>query len=513
MRENKGKEKAPRRRLSRCAAVIFWLGIWFLLAAAVDNGILLAAPLETGKRILSLLGEKEFYVTVCISLLRIGGGFTAGLVLGLLLAAAGCRFLFLEELLAPLIGLMKTVPVASFAVLLLIWWGSSGLAAAVCLLVVLPNVYVSMLEGLKSMDVQLLEMAEVFRLPFWSRFFYIYRPQLKPFLWGSLKVSLGMCWKAGVAAEVIGIPAHSIGERLYLSKIYLDTAGVFAWTAVVVLISSLLEKLVLGLAERFFAWEPACGGASCSLRKSRELCEGGIAFGAAKERGREQKDVRAAEEQKQEEIRTAEEGQRQESAGAVKEQRGQESIKTADERQKLWLQLQDITKSYDGRTVLAGVSAVYEPGGIYWLTGPSGSGKTTLLRILAGLTMPDRGICRVPGRCSMAFQEDRLCQEYSAVRNVELVTGDRCRAKEALRELLEEDALYKPCSRLSGGMKRRVTLVRAMEADSAYILLDEPFTGMDGETRRLAEEYIRRRQGGRTVVIAFHEESGPKQNL
>ena len=497
MKENRGKEKTPGRRLSGCAAVIFWLGIWFLLAAAVDNRILLASPPETGKRVLSLLGEKEFYITVGISLLRIGGGFTAGLALGLLLAAAGCRFLLLEELLAPLMGLMKTVPVASFAVLLLIWWGSSGLAAAVCLLVVLPNVYVNTLEGLKNMDVQLLEMAEVFRLPFRSRFFYIYRPQLKPFLWGSLKVSLGMCWKAGVAAEVIGIPAHSIGERLYLSKVYLDTAGVFAWTAVVVLISTLLEKLVLGLAESFFAWEPACGRVPCSLRKSRELHEGRIAFGTAKERGRNRKDA-GTEEQRQEEIRTAEKGQRQ------------ESIKTADERQKLCLQLQEISKSYDGRTVVAGASAVYEPGGIYWLTGPSGSGKTTLLRILAGLTMPDSGICRVPDGCSMVFQEDRICQEYSAVRNVELVTGDRRRAEEALRELLEEDALYKPCSRLSGGMKRRVALARAMEADSAYVLLDEPFTGMDGETRRLAEGYIRRRQSGRTVVIASHEESEPK---
>ncbi len=108
----------------------------------------------------------------------------------------------------------------------------------------------------------------------------------------------------------------------------------------------------------------------------------------------------------------------------------------------------------------------------------------------------------------MVFQEDRLCEEYSAVRNVELVTGDRNSAREALAGLLEEDALEKPCGLLSGGMKRRVALVRAMEADSAYVFLDEPFTGMDQGTRRLAEAYVAARQKGRILIIAAHDKAG-----
>ncbi len=170
--------------------------------------------------------------------------------------------------------------------------------------------------------------------------------------------------------------------------------------------------------------------------------------------------------------------------------------------------MQNIRKGYGGRAVLEDVSRVYEPGGTYFLNGPSGSGKTTLLRILAGLTEPDSGICQAPGTCSMVFQEDRLCEEYSAVRNVELVTGDRNSAREALAGLLEEDALEKPCGLLSGGMKRRVALVRAMEADSAYVFLDEPFTGMDQGTRRLAEAYVAARQKGRILIIAAHDKAG-----
>ena len=106
--------------------------------------------------------------------------------------------------------------------------------------------------------------------------------------------------------------------------------------------------------------------------------------------------------------------------------------------------------------------------------------------------------------CSMVFQEDRLCEDYSAVKNVELVTGDSERAREALRRLLGEEALHRPCRQLSGGMRRRVALVRAMEADSECVLLDEPFTGMDAGTRRLAEIYIRERQDGRIILIATH---------
>lgn len=418
--------------------LLFWLGGWTLLALAVDNRILVATPVEAAKALLYLLGERDFWLSLGRSLLRIGGGFFGGFGTALLLAAASRRFLFLEELLSPVMKVTMAVPVASFAVLLLIWWGSSFLAVAICFLVVLPGIYIGALEGSKAADKRLLEMAEVFRLPFRNRFFYIYRPALKPFLYSSMKVALGMCWKSGVAAEVIGIPDLSIGERIYMSKVYLDTAGVFAWTAVVIFMSVVFEKLVLRLADLFFAWQPSC-------RRPK---------------------------------------QRREAVGSVV--------------------LENLHKGFGEQKVLSGLQAVYEPGQVYYLRGPSGSGKTTLLRILAGLLEPDQGKVTAPDTVSVMFQEDRLCEEYSAVKNVEMVCGEREAAKAALAGLLEPEALEKPCGTLSGGMKRRVALVRALEADSAYVLLDEPFTGMDAETRSRAEEYIRRRQAGRTLIIATH---------
>ena len=430
-----------KKETRKVLIAVFWILVWFLLAWLVDNRILLATPAEAALRLLELAGQADFWRAIAGSLLRIGAGFLLGFGTALFLAGISLRFPLAEELLQPLMSLTKTVPVAAFVVLLLIWWGSSVLAAAISFLVVLPNIYLNTLEGLKNTDVRLLEMARVFKMSGRNRFFYIYRPALRPFLESGMKLSLGMCWKSGVAAEVIGMPAYSIGGQLYFSKIYLDTAGVLAWTAEIVLLSFCFEKLILRLADRFFAWNPKPEG-----------------------------------------------GKRP-------------SGTSAGERQ---IRVSHIYKSYDDKQVLADVSAVYEADKIYYLTSPSGSGKTTLLRLLCGLERPDRGKIEGADRFSMVFQEDRLCEEYDAVCNVAMVIRDEKKAAEALRKLLEEEALRKPCGQLSGGMKRRVALVRAMEADSDAVLLDEPFTGMDADTRRAAEEYIRERLNGRILVIATH---------
>lgn len=428
----------------KIAAAAVWLLIWQLVTLLVDNRILLAGPWETLLALAERVRQGSFWLTVVCSLLRIGSGFLAGLALGLLLAAtAGC-FPLMEELLRPFMSLLKAIPVASFVVLFLIWWRSNVLAVAVSFCIVLPNIYVNTLEGIRNVDGGLLEMARVLEIPAWNRFFYIYRPALKPYLDSAVRISVGMSWKSGVAAEVIGTPAFSVGEQLYLSKIYLDTAGVLAWTAVTVLASVLCEKAVLALWERFQRWEPRCRAAGGSPRRRN----GGIVV----------------------------------------------------------LRLQQVSKSYGGVPVLQGVNASYEAGQSYYFRTPSGSGKTTLFRLIAGLEEPDKGgfIQRMGSRISMVFQEDRLCETYSALVNVDMVTGDRASSREHLLCLLEEADLDRPCRELSGGMKRRVAIARAMAAGGDVILLDEPYTGLDHESRSRAEQYIRNRGADSALLIATH---------
>ncbi|MCM1569237.1 MAG: ABC transporter permease subunit [Roseburia sp.] len=448
-REHKRKTQdtdKKRKALKQILSGGFWLLVWHVAAILVDNQLLLVTPLEAFRVLIGFLDNLQFWQTILMSLLRIIAGLASGVFLGFVLAAVSYRFKTAENLIRPLMNLLKTVPVVSFVVLLLIWWGAGFLSICICFLIVFPNIYVSTLEGLKNTPKELLEMARVFGISVRGSFFYIYRPALRPFINSGLSLALGMCWKSGVAAEVIGTPAFSIGEQLYLSKIYLDTGGIFAWTAVIIILSILFEKLCMRLVEAFFEWEP---GAGLPRRADRAAI------------GQEGRD----------------EG----------------------------LSCEDIGKAYGENRVLEHYSASFPAGEISRLTWDSGRGKTTLLRLFAGLERPDSGRLVKPGSCGMLFQEDRLCMEYSALKNVELVTGDWDKGREALLQLLGQEDIEKPCCQLSGGQRRRVALVRAMEAPAAFVLLDEPFTGMDAKTRVLAENYIAKKQQGRAVLMATHQ--------
>ena len=226
---------------------LFWLGIWQAASMLVGKPVLFASPLDTLRALAELLPTPDYWQSVLGSLGRIGLGFTLAFVLGLFFGILAFRLPLLEALLSPLLTLMKTVPVASFIILILVWFGSGPLAVIVALLIVFPQIYFAALSGLRSTDRELLEMARVFRVSSPRIAWRIYRPALMPYLTGTCASALGMSWKAGVAAEVIGTPLHSIGEQLYLSKVYMATGELFAWTLTVILLSTFFEKLVLRL--------------------------------------------------------------------------------------------------------------------------------------------------------------------------------------------------------------------------------------------------------------------------
>ena len=175
------------------------------------------------------------------------------------------------------------------------------------------------------------------------------------------------------------------------------------------------------------------------------------------------------------------------------------------------LRIHNLSKSFDGQPVLSGVSTVLEEGNTYCLMGPSGAGKTTLLRILMGLERADSG--RVEGlsglRISAVFQEDRLCEGFTALENVRLAAAPSLSdadIRKALSAILPPQALDRPVSALSGGMKRRTAIGRALLAPFDLLLMDEPFTGLDEDTRRRTAAFIRERAAGRMILISTHQE-------
>lgn len=236
--------------IKKTLVLFFWLALWQAASAAVDNSILLVGPAEVLSALFSQAVTPDFWRTIAGSLGKISFGFFLAFFSGILLGTAAFRFPLAEALVAPLISLMKSVPVASFVILALIWMGSENLCIFISFLVVLPILYVNTLAGLRSTDRQLLEMATIFRIPVWRRIPFLYVPALLPYLKEGCRIALGMGWKSGVAAEVIGTPAWSVGKQLYLSKTWLDTANLFAWTLVIIIVSALSEKLFLFLLSR-----------------------------------------------------------------------------------------------------------------------------------------------------------------------------------------------------------------------------------------------------------------------
>ena len=212
------------RRTIRAWAVLFWLLLWQAGAMAIDQRIILVSPLTVLARLTELVPTLDFWGAIGYSLVRITAGFLLGVAAGTLLAALSARFRRVEELLAPALLAIKSIPVASFII--------------------------HLLSGIRAADPQLLEMARVFRVPALRGIRYVYLPQVLPYFRSACGSALGLCWKSGIAAEVIGMPDGSIGEQLQQAKIYLNTPDLFAWTLVIVLVSLIFEKVFLALLKR-----------------------------------------------------------------------------------------------------------------------------------------------------------------------------------------------------------------------------------------------------------------------
>ena len=168
-----------------------------------------------------------------------------------------------------------------------------------------------------------------------------------------------------------------------------------------------------------------------------------------------------------------------------------------------------LVKRFGDKEVLGGISLSFKGGEITCIKGPSGCGKTTLLRILAGLETQDSGtVSGLPERIGFVFQEDRLSEDFSAVSNIRLATGktvSRDVIESHLREIGLGNDLSKPVREFSGGMKRRVAIVRAVLYGADLLIMDEPFKGLDAELKRSLIDYVKKYTCGKTVICVTHE--------
>lgn len=441
-------------------AICFWLFVWHFLSLKINSSIFLPSPEETYKALIRIGKRAGFWQTIFNTFSKIAKGFLLALIAGTFSAIISSFVKIIDVLVSPFMRLLKTVPVASFIILALLWVKSDKLSVLISFVMVTPVVYINILQSFDNVDNNLLEMADIFDVGLLRRLRFIYVPALVSGFMSACKIGLGFCFKAGIAAEIIGLPFQSIGSELYKSKLYLMTDELFAWTVVIVLMSVFFEGVCIYLLNKL----------SCIIEKTNI------------------------------------------SRKAENENKADKSHKKKGEYEKLEnnniLMIKEITKSYGKQKVLENISFNLNESERICIYGKSGIGKTTLLRIIAGLEKADSGKITFMGKVSMVFQEDRLLENTDVYTNLYCVLGSRFDKAEAdmhLKEVGLEGAGNKIVSELSGGMKRRVAIVRCMMKSSEIILLDEPFKGLDTILKDNIIRYVVKYLNGRAVIMVTHD--------
>lgn len=240
--------------LKKLSIIIFWIIIWQLIAVFVGKEVLFASPLKVIYSLADLIKDPLFFKDILNSLYHILLGYFAALVLAVLLSVLSICIPTFYSFLSPLFNFIKATPVAAFILMAFLIFGSQGLSSFICFLMALPILYTNITDGLLSVPKPMMDAARVYNMPAVSKWRYIYLPHTVPFFLSGCSISLGLAWKSGIAAEVIGIARHSLGEHLYDAKLYLDTPQVFAVTLIIVFLSWICEKIIISILNRICSY-------------------------------------------------------------------------------------------------------------------------------------------------------------------------------------------------------------------------------------------------------------------
>lgn len=238
------KNKALQKFLIVLGVTLFWLFVWQIVSLAINSAIILASPLQVIASLFELIQISSFWLSVFNSLLRVVLGFLLALFFGTALAFLCYFFKIADAFIKPLILLFRTVPVAALTILIFFWISGKEISVIVSFIMVMPVFFVNIYNGLKATDIKMLQMADVFKLKTHRKIKFIYFPQIKSFFIAATSTGIGIAWKSAIAAEIISSPKDTIGYSLNAAKLWLAMPEVFAWTAVVIVLSLLMEFLV-----------------------------------------------------------------------------------------------------------------------------------------------------------------------------------------------------------------------------------------------------------------------------
>ena len=237
--------KTSKNTIFILLSVIFWIAVWHIAATRVNSSLIIPTPLETLEKLFEFIRDENF-LKICIgSVIRIFLGAVIGIAVGTFLAVGGHFIPLLKYLTSPIMAVIKSTPVASFIVLLLILIGKAPVPSVTSALIAIPILWANTTRAIDGIDKNLKEVCTVFSVPFLKRLKVLWIPSILPNFISGIRSCIGLSWKAGIAAEVLCTPADSIGLKIHETRIYLETPELFAWTVVVILLSLAFEKLAL----------------------------------------------------------------------------------------------------------------------------------------------------------------------------------------------------------------------------------------------------------------------------
>ncbi|HJI72361.1 MAG TPA: ATP-binding cassette domain-containing protein [Coriobacteriaceae bacterium] len=424
------------------AVAAFWLAAWMLVAALVAQPLILPGPGAVVVALLHLVCDGGTWAILAGSGAWILGGLALAAVCGGVLAGVSSRSRAFARLVAPALSFVKATPVACVVVLLLIWLGSARVSIAAVFLMALPGVYFSLAEGLAQVNGSLEQMFRLHGVRGWRLFCAHTWREALPFVLSCARAVIGMGWKAGVAAELIGMAVGTVGERIYQAKLLIETADLLAWTVLVVAASWACERVLVWLLQ----------------------ASGPVAWRAA--------------------VRTHGHGLRGHAGAAGDGAAAEISLAVGDRAP--WA------------PTLDGLVLNVPAGGRACVMGASGAGKTTLLALAAGECAP----CSMVFQDARLVEDASALDNVLVCADARV---DASSAAALLRLLVPGIDVHACVAELSGGQRRRVEIARALLCPGGVVILDEPFTGLDASARDVAAEVVLDLLDGRMLLLATHD--------
>lgn len=239
-----------KKTIIKTGIILFWIILWGIIAQWVNSPLVLPSPIKTVKGIFVLAGSVDFFVSIGITLFRVFSGVFLSVVLGMIFGLLGGLNELFYEIMNPFVTTIKSLPVVSVIILINLWVASTMVPIIVTFLICFPVTWINVVQGVRSTDPKLLDMAKLYNVSSSKKIRDIYLPSIKPYGVSALTNSIGLGWKVTVTAEVLANALPSVGMNLYYTKIYLETDLLFSWTLVIVLCSFMIEKLTLSLIKR-----------------------------------------------------------------------------------------------------------------------------------------------------------------------------------------------------------------------------------------------------------------------